>query len=38
MIREIVDRLEGPLTPFRTDAGAGNEEHETTDVRPRLPR
>ena len=35
MIREIVDRIEGPLAPPRA---IGDQSEPKTDVLPRLPR
>ena len=38
MIREIIDRLEGPLAPSRAIDDHGNDDLSTIDGRPRLPR
>ena len=38
MIREIVDRLEGPLAPPRAADAHGNEALAMIDGRPRMPR
>ncbi len=38
MIREIIDRLEGPLAPPRAPDAHGDEELATIDSHPRLPR
>lgn len=38
MIREIVDRLEGPLAPPRAPDDHGEEALATIDGRPRMPR
>ena len=38
MIREIVDRLEGPLAPSRAIDDHGDDDLSTIDGRPRVPR
>ena len=38
MIREIIDRLEGPLAPPRAADAHGNEALAMIDSHPRLPR
>ena len=38
MIREIIDRLEGPLAPPRAPDTHGDEALATIDSRPRMPR
>ena len=38
MIREIIDRLEGPLAPPRAADAHGNEALAMIDGRPRMPR
>jgi len=38
MIREIIDRLEGPLAPPRAPDTHGDEALATIDSHPRLPR